>query len=130
MAWVSSVRIFSVRGETETQILSLKTTYAAYLVFKFDSSKHGFDGSCVALSINFKGMHVIHKAYLDPPDNKPQLCQEREDGWMEIEIGEFFNENGQDGSVVCRLWDNDVHTTRHGLLVEGIEFRPKEGKRW
>ncbi|CAK7336243.1 unnamed protein product [Dovyalis caffra] len=121
-----------IRGWIETKILSLKTTYAAYFVFKFTDYKSGFSERPVELSVNFEGSlggenrHV----FLDvPPEfDTPRPPRERGDGWMEIEMGEFFNDNGDNGSVVCGLREVDDYTSKHGLIVEGIEFRPKEGR--
>jgi hypothetical protein len=45
---------------------------------------------------------------------------------MEIEMGEFFYDNEDDGSVVAYLREVDNYTTKNGLIIEGIEFRPKE----
>ncbi|KAI0510240.1 hypothetical protein KFK09_010841 [Dendrobium nobile] len=53
---------------------------------------------------------------------KPQT---RQDGWMEILLGEFYNEEGDDGDVAMSFlalggnWKN-------GLIVQGIEIRPKK----
>ncbi|XP_020253763.1 F-box protein PP2-B11-like [Asparagus officinalis] len=48
---------------------------------------------------------------------------ERNDGWMEIEMGEFFNEDGDDGEVSMRLREVKVLGSKHGLIIEGIEVR-------
>ncbi|KAJ0092000.1 hypothetical protein Patl1_25949 [Pistacia atlantica] len=66
--------------------------------------------------------------YLDPPRNTPKLSQKRGDGWMEIEMGEFFNENGDNGMLICSVFDFKGLHTKRGLIVEGIELRPKDGK--
>lgn len=48
----------------------------------------------------------------------------RKDGWLEIELGEFFSKRGEDNI--------EVETTqlsghwKSGLMVEGIQIRPKD----
>ncbi|GMN62509.1 hypothetical protein TIFTF001_031591 [Ficus carica] len=39
------------------------------------------------------------------------------------EMGEFFSEDGEDGSVLCSLKEVNGHV-KSGLIVEGIELRP------
>ena len=58
----------------------------------------------------------------------PPQPRERSDEWMEIEMGEFFYDNEDAGGVVAALREFDNYTTKNGLIVEGIEFRPKEGR--
>ncbi|EXC20803.1 hypothetical protein L484_007385 [Morus notabilis] len=74
--------------------------------------RFGFNRIPVQFRIDFEdrengeGTRIV----LDPSRNR--------DGWKEIEMGEFFNEHGDDGSV-------DDYNSKSGLIVEGIEFRPK-----
>ncbi|KAI4346200.1 hypothetical protein L6164_013272 [Bauhinia variegata] len=111
-----------VKGRIETKLLSSNTTYGVFFVFKFWRIHIAFHRP-VELTVNFEGRvcESSKKVILDPPTNEPQS---RMDGWMEVEMGEFFNGNGDDGSVMCRLFDYDGYIKR-GLVVEGIEFRPK-----
>ncbi|KAG6791280.1 hypothetical protein POTOM_000395 [Populus tomentosa] len=121
-----------VKGWIDAKILSPKTTYAAYLVFKLTDSTSGFDKRLVELSVTFEGSagEEKHHVFLDvPPEyDMPPLPRERSDGWMEVEMGEFFYDSEDVGSVVAFLKEVDNYTTKNGLIIEGIEFRPKEGK--
>ncbi|KAG6787904.1 hypothetical protein POTOM_003951 [Populus tomentosa] len=121
-----------VKGWIDSKILSPKTTYAAYLVFKLTDSTSGFDKRLVELSVNFEGSAGEEKrhVFLDVPPyyDMPPLPRERSDGWMEVEMGEFFYDSEDVGSVMAYLKEVDNYTTKNGLIIEGIEFRPKEGK--
>ena len=110
----------------ETRLLSPNTRYAVFLVFKFGSARHGFDNKYMQLSVNYEGSEngPIKRVLLDPQNASHEGPNEREDGWKEIEMGEFFNEFGDDGIVVCKLFDS--LTQKAGLIVGGIEFRPKD----
>ncbi|XP_020599127.1 putative F-box protein PP2-B12 [Phalaenopsis equestris] len=55
---------------------------------------------------------------------RPQL---RQDGWMEILLGEFYNEDGDDGEVVMSFLEIKGGHWKSGLIVQGIEIRPKKG---
>ena len=55
-------------------------------------------------------------------DNR--VLNKREDGWMEIELGEFFNGEG-DEEVKMSLKEIKGHQLKGGLIIEGIEVRPK-----
>ncbi|PIA36200.1 hypothetical protein AQUCO_03400247v1 [Aquilegia coerulea] len=49
----------------------------------------------------------------------------RDDGWMEIELGEFYNDQGEDGEVQMTLTEIKGGHLKCGLIVQGIELRPK-----
>ncbi|KAJ4833034.1 hypothetical protein Tsubulata_025990 [Turnera subulata] len=117
-----------IQGRIEAKMLSRRTTYAVYLVFKFDHSKRGFNERPVEMCVSVEGDESGSRctAFLDPPGNEPQLSRERGDGWMEIVMGRFFNDNGDDGGFVCSLCETDDYTGKHGLVIEGIEFRPED----
>ncbi|XP_047078375.1 F-box protein PP2-B10-like [Lolium rigidum] len=51
--------------------------------------------------------------------------QKRADGWMELELGEFFNEGGEDGEVSFSLMEIKGGHWKSGLIVQGIEVRRK-----
>ncbi|KAJ7955583.1 F-box protein [Quillaja saponaria] len=116
-----------IKGNMETKLLSSHTIYEVFLVFKFAEFKSGFGDRPVELSVNSAGREAmeVKRVMLDPPADVPQLSKQRGDGWLEIEMGEYFNEHGDDGSLVCKLWEFDGYVVMGGLVVEGIEFRPK-----
>lgn len=51
---------------------------------------------------------------------------EREDGWIEIELGSFYNDGGDGKEVKMCLKEVKGQHLKGGLIVEGIEIRPKE----
>ncbi|MCD7457431.1 hypothetical protein HAX54_035079 [Datura stramonium] len=55
-------------------------------------------------------------------DDKP-LPQLRDDGWFELELGEFFTGN-EDDCIELRMQDVKTDCRKQGLIVEGIEVRP------
>ncbi|KAM7252084.1 hypothetical protein ACFE04_023967 [Oxalis oulophora] len=63
---------------------------------------------------------------LDPFADTPRLSEKREGGWMEIEMGEFFDNSGDDGTLVFGLSEVDNFNWKKGLVIEGIELRPKK----
>ncbi|CAK9154655.1 unnamed protein product [Ilex paraguariensis] len=139
----------AIGGKMQTQMLSPKTTYAAYLVFKLAEWNHGLDVPSKA-SVGFvaEGQEGAedsnHTVYLKLATDRPQplrglrrraarqpngrLPQKRVDGWMEIELGEFFNDLGDEGEVEMQLNETQQGHWKTGLIVEGIELRPKEEK--
>ncbi|RVW97868.1 putative F-box protein PP2-B12 [Vitis vinifera] len=50
---------------------------------------------------------------------------EREDGWFEVELGEFYNDGGDEEVKMSLREVKGVHL-KGGLIVEGIEIRPKD----
>ncbi|MBA0684808.1 hypothetical protein Goari_026371 [Gossypium aridum] len=113
----------------DIRILSYNTNYAAYLVFKLRNKRTiEFRHRAVGLHINVGGITSweVRSVSLDPSQNGTQHVREREDGWMEVEMGEFFNEFGDDGTVQLSLREIDTSYYKQGLIIEGIELRPKD----
>lgn len=122
MANFCGARSVSIRGKIASQMLSKRTTYVVYLVFKLaPSSYYGLAiGNAVIRFVNpyAKERRLVRR--ISWPN-----AQRRVDNWMEIEMGEFFNDTGDDGDVQVRLMDITCHFGIDNLFIEGIEFRPK-----
>ena len=119
-----------INTKVETSILSRETTYGAYFVYKLVGRVCGFNERTVQLRVCCEGQEEhenVRMVYFDPSRNVPPLPRARGDGWMEVEMGEFFNEQGEDGSVWCQLKEEDGcrYKNKSGIIVEGIELRPK-----
>ena len=135
-------------------MLSRDTAYAVYIVFKTPVESYGLDCPPQKASIDtvagkkiirkvclqsYEGRHVnrwvtmrltreYNKSYRRGHGRNPVLPQERADGWMELEMGEFQNYEGEDGEVSISLMETSA-TIKIGLVVQGIEIRPKKGKK-
>lgn len=48
----------------------------------------------------------------------------RDDGWMEVEMGVFYNGNLDDGAIEIRLKEHTSLNWKSGLILEGVEIRP------
>ncbi|KAJ4776286.1 F-box protein [Rhynchospora pubera] len=130
-----------IHGRINREGLSTKTMYGAYLIYKMIETSSD-DGPLVLqitldTSVTTNGHISNNTAHLktmlddvvetfsmwqDPIHGAPP--KERRDGWMEVEIGEFYNENGDDGEVEIRLKEKDTQYWK-GLIVQGLEIRPK-----
>ncbi|KAK8684938.1 hypothetical protein V6N13_040952 [Hibiscus sabdariffa] len=127
VAELTSVWWLEVKGMIETTILSPNTKYAAYFVFQLRSSGViGFKGIPVGLNVSVNGIASSQerRVSLDYRD-EPRHVRERGDGWMEVEMGEFLNEYGDDGTVDFSLKEVAGYYKK-GLIIEGIELRPKD----
>ena len=51
--------------------------------------------------------------------------KERRDGWLEIELGEFFNKEGEGGELEMSVLEVKGGHWKGSLVVQGIEIRPK-----
>lgn len=56
-------------------------------------------------------------------ENEQNMC-ERNDGWMEIKVGEFFT-GEDDEEVKISLTETKGYHLKAGLVIEGLEVRPK-----
>ncbi|XVF41560.1 hypothetical protein PTKIN_Ptkin01aG0289400 [Pterospermum kingtungense] len=53
-----------------------------------------------------------------------QYPKTRADGWLEIELGEFFNEECIDGELEMSVLEVEAGHWKGGLVIQGIEIRP------
>ncbi|GMI94213.1 phloem protein 2-B10 [Hibiscus trionum] len=53
-----------------------------------------------------------------------QYPKARGDGWLEIELGEFFNDGCNDGELEMSVLEVKGGNWKGGLIVQGIELRP------
>ncbi|KAF5469348.1 hypothetical protein F2P56_013429 [Juglans regia] len=126
-----------IKGRIETKILSPKTKYGAYFIYSMVDGFYGFHYPVkvsIRLENEVEGGDATN-AYLNPSVELLQINRQdgrlpikREDMWMEIEIGEFFNGSQVDdhGAVEMCLKEVQVLNWKSGLVVHGIELRPKE----
>lgn len=134
-----------ISGKFHVKFLSPNTTYGAYFVFKMDVNNHrGFDNTPMNVFISEADEHglsrqrdivVFKRFYLKAPtvrrrSRKPkELPTEREDGWMEVEMGRYHHigvdEGAHEGMVLLMtLRQIDELHWKSGLVVQGIELRP------
>ncbi|XP_028782014.1 F-box protein PP2-B11-like [Neltuma alba] len=116
---------FEVKGILNTRLLSPKTTYDVFFIFQFGSEILGFTGTFINFSLNKSGAFTSEgQVVLYPPRIG---VKEREDGWLEIKVGEFYTDHEEDGDGLLefRLWEFNDYNEKKGILVEGFEFRPK-----
>ncbi|PIN12009.1 hypothetical protein CDL12_15382 [Handroanthus impetiginosus] len=137
VARLKTVCWLDIRGRTTTQMLSPSTTYGAYLVFKLAEGCYGLelanavvrfvdseadnDAEERAIAVHLQQAEARNRARR----RTRQVLVERVDGWREIELGDFYNDEGYDGDVEARLIEIKSLHSKSGLIVEGIEFRPK-----
>lgn len=76
-------------------------------------------------------MADILRGGVNPPPSESEAQawypQQRSDGWIEVELGEYFVKRGQDVELEMSLTEVKEGNWKSGLVVEGIEIRPKEG---
>ncbi|KAI4310906.1 hypothetical protein MLD38_035850 [Melastoma candidum] len=60
-------------------------------------------------------------------DDDGKRPKERKDGWMEVELGEvFIGGGGCEGEVEMRVMEVKCGDWKGGIIVQGIEIRPKD----
>ncbi|KAD6453742.1 hypothetical protein E3N88_08448 [Mikania micrantha] len=135
---------FYIDCEIQSHLLSPQTTYATYLVYKYlpeNQSRFegpvtvikwpGSDDNCWYVYLVIPTTPVIRpKADQNThnPVHRPQIKgipQQRNDGWMEVQIWEFRT---VDIIIMVRvsfyLVPYDNNSTFQGLVIQGFEVRP------
>ncbi|KAM0878882.1 hypothetical protein ACQ4PT_034590 [Festuca glaucescens] len=96
---------------------------------------HGYDddGEAGGVPENYRPMSLLPPQRIRRRNRRPVphgenvgQPQKRADGWMELELGEFFNEGGEDGEVSFSLLEIKGGHWKSGLIVQGIEIRRKK----
>ncbi|KAA8536793.1 hypothetical protein F0562_029271 [Nyssa sinensis] len=148
VAVLRTISQLEIQCKIKTEMLSPNTTYGAYLIMKISDDAYGLDSIPSEISVEV-GNHVSSSTtYLYRRNSKKQQMEclfytnrmqmlrsrvkegndqvprEREDGWMEIELGEFIN-GEVDEEVKMSLMEVKGHHLKGGLIIEGIEVRPK-----
>lgn len=142
-----------IRGKINSMMLSGNMTYAAYMVFKlaadgFNLLDFPFQDASVSVAGSNSTQQVCLQSYIEVGDDGvPQkhiltsgvpthrrrevpltddivLPRRRADGLMEVELGEFYNEESYDDEVSISLME--TKRWKHGLVVCGIEIRIKK----
>jgi len=116
-----------IRGRINTFDLSRNTQYAAYLVFQMIDAQR-FKNCLVTLSVGVKGGYPItYVGFLEPCVRTGlRHASVRNDGWLEIEIGEFFNSGLEEEEVHMSVMEVRGAISMRGFFVEGIEVRTKK----
>lgn len=123
MSWLE------INGKIRTRILTPNTTYAVYLITNVSHRRYGLDSAPAEVSVEVSNKVLNGKAYLyqnifiEDINNEIRVPSKRDDGWMEIELGEFLcGEADEEVKVSVR---EVGYQLKGGLIVEGIEVRPK-----
>ncbi|KAJ0623940.1 putative phloem protein [Helianthus annuus] len=125
-----------IKGKFKPSMLSSKTTYAAYLVYNIGLLSRGLDFPAKTLVRHVDGTEdaddddvAMTVAYLKPLNTNTHteriggVPRKRTDGWMEIELGKFYNDK-TDGEIDIRFTEISELYWKSGLIVEGIDIRP------
>ncbi|XP_020536865.1 putative F-box protein PP2-B12 isoform X1 [Jatropha curcas] len=134
VAEVSAVGWFDIKGKINISMLSPATLYKAYLVFKLTSRVSGFENRPIEALVGLVGSESCKRTvYLDNRNarnrNDHNHPNNRGDGWLEIELGEFLNKGEDDyGELEMGVLEVKRLYWKGGLVVQGIEIRPKEGQ--
>lgn len=131
MAELVQVRWLEIIGKFNVRKLKQKTSYAAFLVFKLRNWSSELEKAIASVRFTKEicqgSVHEGYIVFIDTKNcnaKKGRFPRQRSDGWMEIKLGDFFNNLGDDGEVEMRLIETDYYKWKSGLLVRGIEIRP------
>ncbi|GFP79144.1 F-box protein pp2-b15 [Phtheirospermum japonicum] len=126
-----------IYGKINITKLSPHTTYGAYLIIQLTERAFGLDVVPSEASIQIESYKSRGMIYLNCNERKrhgvdtlkegehnDRVVCVREDKWLEVELGEFYN-TGNLKEV--KMWFREIKGVhlKGGLLVEGIELRPK-----
>ncbi|CAH8392448.1 unnamed protein product [Eruca vesicaria subsp. sativa] len=123
---------FEIRGGMHTRCLSPGTRYSVYIVFKTKDGCPGLGDSPVDVGVGLVGQESSQKfIYFVGPRGRGRRDvtrpQARVDGWMEAELGEFYNDSCCD-DISLSVVKTDTPNWKSGLIIQGFEFRPSKAR--
>lgn len=127
-----------IKGKIKTRTLSPNTTYGAYLVIQVVNRAFGLGVLPMEVSVEvgdyktsqgticLNGDECKSSQGLDSlrREGEERVLCARRDGWLEVKLGEFYND-GSEKEVKMEFRETKGEQLKGGLLVEGIELRPK-----
>eukprot|EP00268_Persea_americana_P050271 TRINITY_DN5450_c0_g1_i6.p1 TRINITY_DN5450_c0_g1~~TRINITY_DN5450_c0_g1_i6.p1 ORF type:complete len:293 (-),score=52.37 TRINITY_DN5450_c0_g1_i6:282-1160(-) len=114
-----------INGKIDAHILSPKTTYKVYLVIKFSEDALGLNHAETSVKLgSHESNKIVFLLEAVPDGVDGRVPQVRSDGWMEIEMGEFFNDEGEEGDVEMTFKQTKDLGWKSGLIIQGMEIRP------
>ncbi|KAI3934421.1 hypothetical protein MKW98_002928 [Papaver atlanticum] len=130
LQWVCWLEI---RGKLDTRLLSPNTVYAAYIVLKFKEGDNGLEDKPIKVKIEVIGGNDSvcseeRLIYFDASGEDPMLegqyiARERGNGWMEVEMGHFYNKGGRDnegGEVHMSVLESERLLGKYCLIVQDV----------
>lgn len=121
---------FQIQGDIHTSVLSNNTWYAAYFVYKLTPDVYGFEYEPTEVSLRIYGNQTVSqpkRVFFYPLHGQTlsDVPKQRQDGWSEVEMGDFYNKEGPDGKIHMKVLGENRTRWKSGLIFQGIEFRPK-----
>ncbi|KAI3703943.1 hypothetical protein L1987_74140 [Smallanthus sonchifolius] len=132
-----------IHSKIQSQLVSSQTTYASYLVYKLPKDQSDFKPPVKVEDKEYLGSDHIWYIYLVSPKtpvigpkvdqnthnpvNRPKikgLPQQRNDGWMEVQIWEFQTATTTNNIMINFELTSCGDSIPRGLIIQGVEFRP------
>lgn len=151
VAELKTIERLQIHGKIKPQTLSPNTTYAAHLIFKISNNAYGLDSIPFEVSValndtvltattarlrdpnNVKKRHMESLFYgnrmrmmnerVNNVGGDENTARKREDRWLEIEVGEFFVGENDEGMLRLSVMEVKGWQVKGGLIVEGMEVR-------
>ncbi|KAI3840610.1 hypothetical protein MKX03_004622 [Papaver bracteatum] len=115
----AKIEVFGLAGDNDSVCSEERVVY-------FDASGDN-DSVCSEERLVYFDASGEHSPS-DPILEGQYVAQERGDGWMEVEMGHFYNEGGPDnegGEVHMSVLETERLQGKYCLIIHGMELRPK-----
>ncbi|KAG8369690.1 hypothetical protein BUALT_Bualt14G0040200 [Buddleja alternifolia] len=121
--------MFSIQGRIRTQMLSLETSYAAYLLFRLSETYKNIASANSFIRHFYDKPDHIHstgqtsRVVFGPDDGtNGQIPVSRAYGWMEVKMGDFYVPQGDNRNAEVTLLELSVNEMS-GLIVEALKSK-------
>ncbi|KAJ4781880.1 F-box protein PP2-B11 [Rhynchospora pubera] len=129
VAELSKDRSLDIKARIKLNELAPETNYSAHLIFKTTASPRHLD-TCQEASVSLGTLQWKKVVCIKPRVTRSRnksigLPIERPDGWMELQLGQFYcDDSTGDREVEVCLMENNQDSEKSGFIVAGVEVRP------
>ena len=133
MPHIDDIDQLFIQAKIKLRFLSPNTRYVAYFIYvpRFKGIVYPpFKVSIRVVGEEIRTKYVfLEDDFIPRPEYEGYHPKKRDDGWTEVEMGEFFtghlDHHDHDREVEISLWDiGEYDAVVCGLVVQGIELRP------
>ncbi|TVU16752.1 hypothetical protein EJB05_36904 [Eragrostis curvula] len=125
---IKNMCLFEICGKIQSKMLSQNSTY--YMVFMIDTESRGLRYPAQEASVSIGEMKStrqvcvggLEKTHWHTVPANVRRPKRRADNWLELEMGRFYNEDGDDDEVSISLTETRGGNRKNGLILRGIEI--------
>ncbi|TVU26407.1 hypothetical protein EJB05_28953 [Eragrostis curvula] len=125
--------LLEICGKIQSKMLSQNSTYTAYMVFRIDTESRGLRYPTQEASVSIGEMKStrqvcvggLQKSHWHTVPANVHRPKRRADNWLELKMGRFYNEDGDDDEVSFSLTETGGAIAKMVLFCKALKLEQK-----